>query len=169
MDRTVGETAWAQPGTKAGLAVLESFIDVRLKLFDSRRNDPNVAALSQLSPWIRFGGSEWASVPTAVERGLPSGSRLLFFSSGHLSAQQVALQVQRSEKKSGVAVSSFMEELVVRRELTDNFCFYNDKYDSVEGQCASHLHLRNSSIARCLTARTSSRGSQAPTSGLRRP
>lgn len=59
------------------------------------------------------------------------------FSSGHVSAQRVALQVQRSGKKSGVAVSSFLEELVVRRELTDNFCFYNKKYDSVEGQCGS--------------------------------
>lgn len=106
VDRTVGETEWAEPGTEAGLAMLESFIGVRLKLFESRRNDPNVAALSQLSPWIRF---------------------------GHVSAQQVALQVQRSGKKSGLAVASFIEELVVRRELTDNFCFYNKKYDSVEG------------------------------------
>lgn len=33
-----------------------------------------------------------------------------------------------------MTVSSYIEELVVRRELTDNFCFYNKKYDSVEGQ-----------------------------------
>uniref|UniRef100_H3CQU8 Deoxyribodipyrimidine photo-lyase n=1 Tax=Tetraodon nigroviridis TaxID=99883 RepID=H3CQU8_TETNG len=96
VDRTVGETEWA---------MLESFIDVRLKRFDSQRNDPNAAALSQLSPWIRF---------------------------GHVSAQRVALQVQRGGRKLGVGVSSFIEELVVRRELTDNFCFYNEKYDSVE-------------------------------------
>ncbi|XP_041804411.1 CPD photolyase isoform X1 [Chelmon rostratus] len=106
VDRTVGEPEWAKPGTKAGMAMLESFIDVRLKLFDSQRNDPNAAALSQLSPWIRF---------------------------GHLSAQRVALQVQRSGKSTGQPVASFIEELVVRRELTDNFCFYNKKYDSVEG------------------------------------
>lgn len=37
------------------MAMLESFIGVRLKLFSSHRNDPNAAALSQLSPWIRFG------------------------------------------------------------------------------------------------------------------
>ncbi|XP_038574376.1 CPD photolyase isoform X2 [Micropterus salmoides] len=106
VDKTVGETEWAKPGTKAGLAMLESFIDVRLKQFDTKRNDPNAAALSQLSPWIRF---------------------------GHLSAQRVALQVQSSGKSAGQSVSSFIEELVVRRELTDNFCFYNKKYDSVEG------------------------------------
>lgn len=55
VDRTVGETEWAKPGTKAGVAMLESFINVRLKLFDTHRNDPNSVALSQLSPWIRFG------------------------------------------------------------------------------------------------------------------
>uniref|UniRef100_A0A3B4XLX0 Deoxyribodipyrimidine photo-lyase n=1 Tax=Seriola lalandi dorsalis TaxID=1841481 RepID=A0A3B4XLX0_SERLL len=106
VDRTVGEPEWATPGTKGGIAMLESFIDVRLKLFDTKRNDPNADALSHLSPWIRF---------------------------GHLSAQRVALQVQHSGKKAGQSVSSFIEELVVRRELTDNFCFYNKKYDSVEG------------------------------------
>lgn len=106
VDGAVGETDWAKPGTKAGVAMLESFIDVRLKLFDTKRNDPNIAALSQLSPWIRF---------------------------GHLSAQRVALQVQRSGNSTGQSVTSFIEELVVRRELTDNFCFYNEKYDRVEG------------------------------------
>ncbi|XP_037313207.2 CPD photolyase [Pungitius pungitius] len=106
VDRAVGDTEWARPGTGGGLAMLESFIDVRLKLFDTKRNDPNSAALSQLSPWIRF---------------------------GHLSAQRVATQVQSSGKSAGHSVASFIEELVVRRELTDNFCFYNEKYDSIKG------------------------------------
>lgn len=106
VDRAVGETEWAQPGARGGTAMLESFIDVRLKLFDSHRNDPNAVALSQLSPWIRF---------------------------GHISAQRVALQTQQSGRKAGVSVASFIEELVVRRELTDNFCFYNKNYDSVKG------------------------------------
>ncbi|XP_069568604.1 CPD photolyase [Brachyistius frenatus] len=106
IDRTVGEPEWAKPGTKAGMAMLESFIDVRLNMFGTQRNDPNAVALSQLSPWIRF---------------------------GHLSAQRVSLQVQRSGKNAGQSISAFIEELVVRRELTDNFCFYNKKYDSVEG------------------------------------
>uniref|UniRef100_A0A665TNT7 Deoxyribodipyrimidine photo-lyase n=1 Tax=Echeneis naucrates TaxID=173247 RepID=A0A665TNT7_ECHNA len=106
VDRTVGEPEWAKPGTQGGMAMLETFIDVRLKVFATQRNDPNASALSQLSPWIRF---------------------------GHISAQRVALQVQCGGKSAGQSVSSFIEELVVRRELTDNFCFYNKKYDSVEG------------------------------------
>ncbi|XP_061587460.1 deoxyribodipyrimidine photo-lyase-like [Cololabis saira] len=53
----------------------------------------------------------------------------------NLSAQRVALQVRRYGKASE-SVPPFIEELVVRRELTDNFCFYNEKYDSVEGAYA---------------------------------
>ncbi|XP_054616927.1 CPD photolyase [Dunckerocampus dactyliophorus] len=106
VDRTVAKPEWAQPGTKAGMAMLESFIDVRLKLFGTQRNDPNAAALSQLSPWIHF---------------------------GHLSAQRAALQVKKCGKNAGESVAPFIEELVVRRELTDNFCFYNKNYDNVEG------------------------------------
>ncbi|XP_010781205.1 CPD photolyase isoform X1 [Notothenia coriiceps] len=106
VDQDVGEPEWAMPGTKGGVAMLESFIDERLKLFATQRNDPNIAGLSQLSPWIRF---------------------------GQLSAQRVALQVQQCGSSAGPAVASFIEELVVRRELTDNFCFYNEKYDRVEG------------------------------------
>ncbi|KAM9790039.1 CPD photolyase [Neosynchiropus ocellatus] len=106
VDRTVGETEWASPGGAAGMSMLESFIDIRLKMFGTLRNDPNAPALSQLSPWLRF---------------------------GQLSAQRVALQVKKGGKNSSESVAPFIEELVVRRELTDNFCFYNKKYDSVEG------------------------------------
>lgn len=33
----------------------------------------------------------------------------------------------------GTCVQSFIEEAVVRRELADNFCFYQPNYDSLEG------------------------------------
>ena len=33
-------------------------------------------------------------------------------------------------------MDAFVEEAVVRRELADNFCFYNPKYDSVGGASA---------------------------------
>merc|ERR1712166_766299 len=35
--------------------------------------------------------------------------------------------------KSAAASKGFLEEAIVRRELSDNFCFYNPKYDSIEG------------------------------------
>jgi deoxyribodipyrimidine photo-lyase len=55
VDRTVPELDWLQPGTAAGRAQLDDFIQNRLKLFDTSRNDPNVEACSGLSPWFHFG------------------------------------------------------------------------------------------------------------------
>ncbi|XP_026791694.3 CPD photolyase [Pangasianodon hypophthalmus] len=106
VDRSVGEVLWAKPGTTEGIAMLESFIDQRLRLFATERNNPNANALSQLSPWIH---------------------------SGQISAQRVLLEVRRWGKRLTESVSSFTEELLVRRELSDNFCFYNDNYDNING------------------------------------
>ena len=48
---------------------------------------------------------------------------------GQISSQRIALQVL-----AGMAdASAFLEELIVRRELSDNFCYYNSNYDSVAG------------------------------------
>ncbi|XP_059175004.1 deoxyribodipyrimidine photo-lyase-like [Physella acuta] len=106
VDRTVKEVAWAQPGTEAGLRMLESFCEKRLKYFSSDRNDPNKEALSNLSPWFHF---------------------------GQLSVQRSILMVKLYCSKSSDSVNAFIEEAVVRRELADNFCFYNPDYDSFKG------------------------------------
>ncbi len=48
---------------------------------------------------------------------------------GQISAQRAAIQAL-----AGTAdTTSFLEELVVRRELAENFCYYNPNYDSVAG------------------------------------
>lgn len=62
-----------------------------------------------------------------VKNGQSGLSYYLHF--GQISAQRVALMAL-----SGMTDSSpFLEELVVRRELADNFCYYNPHYDSVQG------------------------------------
>ena len=38
----------------------------------------------------------------------------------------------RCRKHAGDA-GAFLEELIVRRELSDNFCYYNQNYDNVQG------------------------------------
>ena len=47
--------------------------------------------------------------------------------------QRCILTVKQFKSKYSESVESFCEEAIVRRELSDNFCFYNDKYDSVDG------------------------------------
>lgn len=107
VDRSVNQVNWAKPGTKAGLEMLESFCHERLKYFATERNNPTKKALSNLSPW---------------------------FHAGHISVQRAILRVREFRSKAKDSVEAFIEEAVVRRELADNFCFYNqDNYDSIRG------------------------------------
>ncbi len=97
INRDVKEVTWIQPGATAAESMLTKFIEQGLKGYDEKRNDPNnLNASSNLSPYLHF---------------------------GQISAQRVALAAKRAKQGAGSATDSFIEELVVRRELTDNFCF----------------------------------------------
>uniref|UniRef100_A0A0G4FHS6 Deoxyribodipyrimidine photo-lyase n=1 Tax=Chromera velia CCMP2878 TaxID=1169474 RepID=A0A0G4FHS6_9ALVE len=111
VDKTVPEVKWARPGFTGGMAELNKFCKDRLKIFGADRNNPNKNALSNLSPWIHF---------------------------GQISVQRAVLAVRahcREQSGCSEGKEAFIEESVVRRELADNFCFYNDQYDKLEG-CA---------------------------------
>ena len=41
-DESVKPVEWAKPGTLQGYEMLASFIKNRIKIFDTKRNDPNV-------------------------------------------------------------------------------------------------------------------------------
>ncbi len=91
-------------GESAAREVLETFLSERLDSYSSLHNDPTKDVSSDLSPYLHF---------------------------GQISAQRVALEVE----KKGVdeeSKAAFLEQLIVRRELTDNFCYYNRAYDSFE-------------------------------------
>ena len=95
VDRSVGEVTTIVPGAAAAAATLQSFIAQRLKHFAADRNDPNKNALSGLSPYLHF---------------------------GQIGAQRCAIAVKCSGGSSE-GVASFLEESIVRRELSDNFCW----------------------------------------------
>ncbi|XP_064081899.1 deoxyribodipyrimidine photo-lyase-like [Macrobrachium nipponense] len=59
-----------------------------------------------------------------------------FSSSSQVSAQRCVLEVTRYKKQLKEQVDSFVEQMVVRRELTDNFCFYQKDYDNINGAYA---------------------------------
>ncbi len=121
LDRSVAEVSRLTPGEAAGCELLLEFIENGLDSYEARRNDPCREGQSGLSPYLHF---------------------------GQLSAQRVALEAARA---AGGTVSSdaFLEELIVRRELADNFCWYNSDYDRVAGfpdwalrTIAEHRHDR---------------------------
>ena len=54
--------------------------------------------------------------------------------SGQVSVQRCVLMVRQYRSRYKESVEAFIEESVVRRELADNFCYYNKHYDSIEGK-----------------------------------
>jgi len=104
-ERAVAEVTAITPGELEAHKRLHDFIINGLQRYDALCNDPNAGGQSGLSPWLHF---------------------------GQLSAQRVALEVTRA---AGVASAgeAFLEELVIRRELSDNFCQFNTNYDRVAG------------------------------------
>lgn len=55
------------------------------------------------------------------------------FFAGQLAVQRAILTVNKLKSSNSESVAAFVEEAVIRRELSDNFCYYNPKYDSIEG------------------------------------
>ena len=104
IDNSVQEVKWINPGENEGKRSLKTYLNERMDVTGESRNDPNKDSLSNLSPYIHF---------------------------GQLSAQEIALQVIATE--DSVGKDTFLEQLIVRRELSDNFCYYNDDYDSFNG------------------------------------
>ncbi len=89
---------------KANFAA-EVFVSTGLAEYAACRNNPCVKGQSGLSPYLHF---------------------------GHLSAQRLAWMVSESDLPME-SKAPFLEELVVRRELSDNFCLYEPSYDSIAG------------------------------------
>ncbi len=105
VDRGVPRVSGFKPGEQAARAVLKDFLNNKLADYPDRRNDPTREGQSHLSPYLHF---------------------------GQLAAQRVALDVEDAPAGQR-AKEAFLEELIVRRELSDNFCFYNHRYDSFAG------------------------------------
>lgn len=93
-----------QAGEKAARRTLDYFVKTRIHHY-LHRNDPTKDALSNLSPYLHF---------------------------GMLSAQRAVLETMENDTVPYEAKEVFLEELVVRRELADNFCLHNPHYDSMD-------------------------------------
>ena len=102
IDRSVRPCSWIEPGEKAAAKHLKSFIARRLSQYAEARNDPSRNGQSGLSPYLHF---------------------------GQISGQRTAWEASRAQA-AVYSTDAFLEELIVRRELSDNFCFYNKRYDT---------------------------------------
>eukprot|EP00605_Chrysophyceae_sp_TOSAG23-4_P002135 GSChrysophyteH1.ASY1.ANO1.2362.1 assembled CDS len=105
INREIKEVDWITPGTAAARKMLESFCETKLIHFADKRNDPNTLVASEMSPYYHF---------------------------GQFSVQRAILHI-KSLRRYSEGTASYCEEAVIRRELSDNFCFYNPNYDNLDG------------------------------------
>ncbi len=102
IDRSVQKVSFFKGGTEEARKHLEVFLEGKLDRFPELRNDPTLDYLSQMSPYLHF---------------------------GQISPLFIALKVKEIKSPG---IEAFLEELIIRRELSMNFVFYNGKYDSFE-------------------------------------
>nr|ANS70923.1 DNA photolyase [Lymantria dispar multiple nucleopolyhedrovirus] len=103
-DAGVPPVPWAVAGYPSALKRFERFVHDLLPQYAKTRNDPTEKSQSNMSPWYHF---------------------------GQISAQRVLYFLR--DRAGDENVDAYVEECLVRRELADNFCYYNINYDSVMG------------------------------------
>ncbi len=103
-DRSVSPIENLQGGTSNALRMLAAFVDHGLRDYPKDRNHPELSGTSRLSPYLHF---------------------------GHIGPQTIAEAVHAASA-TAAAKQAFLEQLIVRRELSVNFVRYNSSYDSFE-------------------------------------
>jgi deoxyribodipyrimidine photo-lyase len=88
-------------GMKAARRYLQQFLKHRLVSYDERSNDPSLDHVSHMSPYLHF---------------------------GQVSPLEIVLRVMAAEVPDA-AKDAYLEQLIIRRELSMNFVHFNPAYD----------------------------------------
>ncbi|MFZ1919570.1 MAG: deoxyribodipyrimidine photo-lyase [Terriglobales bacterium] len=104
LDRSVSPVENWQGGTRRAMSILTEFAKRGLGNYPKDRNHPELSGTSRLSPYLHF---------------------------GHIGPLTIAHAVQAASAPTA-AKQAFLEQLIVRRELSVNFVRYNSYYDSFE-------------------------------------
>ncbi|ETW63070.1 hypothetical protein PFMC_01052 [Plasmodium falciparum CAMP/Malaysia] len=91
--------------------ILQNFCSKKLERYSLKKNDPNSEMINLLTPYINF---------------------------GIISSQRCVLEVNKyaNSYPSINTISGkelFSEEMIMKKELADNFCYYNKNYDNFNG------------------------------------
>lgn len=103
IDHSVTPSPLYRGGSGQGRTRLENFTNEILSEYETTRNKPERDGSSRLSPYLHF---------------------------GFISSLEVALAVQAADAPES-AKEAYLEELIVRRELSFNLTLRNPKYDSL--------------------------------------
>ena len=104
IDRCIQPADQFKGGQVAAQSQLGAFLRTGLEKYDTERNDPANNVCSNMSPYLHF---------------------------GQIAPLDIAKQIIAA-KAPQEATDAYLEELIVRRELSMNFVFFNLGYDSYE-------------------------------------
>ncbi|MFB6291075.1 MAG: deoxyribodipyrimidine photo-lyase [Candidatus Bipolaricaulia bacterium] len=99
INRTVKPVRTYRGGTTSAKELLEDFIKNKLDNYADKSNDPTEDVLSEMSPYLHF---------------------------GQISPIHIVDKISESDSPG---IDDYLEQLVVRRELSMNFVYYNENYD----------------------------------------
>ena len=112
------------PGEAAAKKQLNSFITNGFDTYADGRNDASQDFQSDLSPYLHYGQISALRIVLDVIASTNAAPHI--FTSLKMPSHE-----GKATKRDGI--DAFVEELVVRKELSDNFCFYNPHYDTLNG------------------------------------
>ena len=105
IDRSVGRVTRFSGGTGAARERLDRFLEGVLDGYAEARNDPSDPACSNLSPYLHF---------------------------GQISPVEIVRKINALENVARADRDSFIDELVVRRELSINHVWFTENYDDYD-------------------------------------
>ena len=92
-------------GTSQAVKRFDGFIRQRLEDYDRHSNQPQTNDISHMSPYLHF---------------------------GQISPLYLALKINRAPESKKESKDAYLEQLIVRRELSMNFAYYTSNYDAYD-------------------------------------
>ncbi|AUA60323.1 DNA photolyase [Operophtera brumata nucleopolyhedrovirus] len=86
-------------------------------------------AVKALEEFFRYNHKKYDLLKKKQDRDDVLGNLSPWLHFGQISAQRIMLYA----RSTGADIDIFIEEFFIRRELADNFCFYNRKYNKLDG------------------------------------
>jgi deoxyribodipyrimidine photo-lyase len=103
VDRRVARQGFYIGGTSRAKDWLDGFIAVKLRDYAAKRSDPSIDLGSNMSPYLQF---------------------------GQISPLYIAMRVKNAAGVAQEAKDAYLEELIIRRELSMNFVYHDPAYDA---------------------------------------